>query len=166
MGRTTQHLNDRIKQHVPRSILTDIATTDRPKRGRPRKTPAQSTPAQPRPAPKPPPQPTRSSARLKEKRQNTSSDLSQDGDTGHDTPAHVTDLDKNKPDSSIHRHLLSSDECRKCYRDSDFSMLYRARSRTHLEVLEAICIALFKPDLCVQKAPANLSLLHDLSLPK
>ena len=39
VGRTLQHLSERIKQHVPLSILSQAARSSRPKRGRPRKHP-------------------------------------------------------------------------------------------------------------------------------
>jgi len=59
---------------------------------------------------------------------------------------------KPEPDSAIHRHLLYNENCRLSYRDLDFSVICRARSRYHLEVLEAVHIALSKPVLCVQKS--------------
>ena len=40
VGRTLQHLNARIKQHVPLSILSHEQKQDRPRRGRPKKTTA------------------------------------------------------------------------------------------------------------------------------
>ena len=39
VGRTLQHLSERIKQHVPLSLLSQAARLSRPKRGRPRKHP-------------------------------------------------------------------------------------------------------------------------------
>ena len=39
VGRTLQHLSERIKQHVPLSLLSQAARSSRPKRGRPRKHP-------------------------------------------------------------------------------------------------------------------------------
>ena len=74
-------------------------------------------------------------------------------------------LKKYLSESAVHRHLLSDERCRVSYRDSDFSVLFRARSRAQLEVLESVCIALYKPNLCVQKL-VSFSLLQDLSLSK
>ena len=168
-GRTTQHLGDRVKQHVPRSLLSVEAVSDRPKRGRPRK--CQEPPAaRPQPKPPPPEQPRRS-ARLKEK---TSAAVSSPSQVSRgvsqssvslvsDSANVAVDVDsKIVPESAVHRHLLSSERCRLSYRDSDFSMLFRARSRNHLVVLEAVSIALLRPQLCVQKS-STLSLLSDLS---
>ena len=43
VGRTLQHLSERIKQHVPLSLLSKAARAGRPKRGRPRKHPLPTT---------------------------------------------------------------------------------------------------------------------------
>ena len=111
---------------------------------------------------------------MRNKRQDTSSDVLLNGDvgrdTGHDIGLREKEADKGSAEkylseSAVHRHLLSDERCRVSYRDSDFSVLFRARSRAQLEVLESVCIALYKPNLCVQKL-VSFSLLQDLSLSK
>ena len=54
--------------------------------------------------------------------------------------------------SSVYNHLVSSTDC--CtYSDSCFSVLCRARHGylLQLQVLEAVCQRIHKPNLCVQK---------------
>ena len=67
-------------------------------------------------------------------------------------PPKPPDKSKPEPDSAIHRHLLGSVYCRLSYRDLDFSVVCRARSSFHLQVLKAVHIAMSKPVLCVQKS--------------
>ena len=58
--------------------------------------------------------------------------------------------------SSEYQSVIANDislnvECAKLYSDNFFSVLSRARSRKHLEVLESVFIHIQCPDLCVQK---------------
>ena len=70
----------------------------------------------------------------------------------------------NSNQTAVHRHVLSSEECRLSYRDSDFTVVCRARSLKHLEILEAVHIGLSHPSLCVQKSSVvSLSLLSNLN---
>ena len=57
----------------------------------------------------------------------------------------------NKP--SVYNHLVSSTDCCRTYSDSCFSVLCRARHGylLQLQVLEAVCQRIHKPNLCVQK---------------
>jgi hypothetical protein len=53
--------------------------------------------------------------------------------------------------TAIGQHLGESDMCRKNYDDNRFTILTRARTPHHLNVLEAIFIQTLKPILCIQK---------------
>ena len=48
-------------------------------------------------------------------------------------------------DSAIGEHLLTINTCRTSYEDDCFSVLHRARDKIHLNVLEAIYIAINRP---------------------
>ena len=96
VGKTCQHLSERIKQHVPRHLLPATAHDQQKRRGRPPK------------------------------------------------------LDKIYQ-SAIASHLAEDSRCREQYSDSDFTILARARSRHHLNVLETVFIHVLEPVLCRQK---------------
>ena len=152
IGRTSQRLTDRIKQHVPRGVLTSEAGKNRPQRGRPRtkqrtEQPGKgaSTATTTATTTSRSPTPKRRSARLREK------DKTRDVTTERPPPK-PPDKSIPQPDSAIHRHLLGSENCRLAYRDLDFSVVCRARSSYHLQVLEAVHIVMSKPVLCVQKS--------------
>ena len=51
-------------------------------------------------------------------------------------------------DLAIGEHLLSINSCRTRYQDDGFSVQHRARSKIHLNILEAIYIFLNHPSLC------------------
>ena len=53
--------------------------------------------------------------------------------------------------SAIARHLSLNEECARAYCDDCFSVLPRARSRHHLEVLKSVYILVQRLDLCGQK---------------
>ena len=55
--------------------------------------------------------------------------------------------------SSVYNHFVSSTDCCRTYSDSCFSVLCRARHGylLQLQVLEAVCQRIHKPNLCVQK---------------
>ena len=51
-------------------------------------------------------------------------------------------------DSAIGEHLLTINSCRTRHEDGCFSVLHRARNKSHLKFLEAICISMNRPSLC------------------
>ena len=53
-------------------------------------------------------------------------------------------------DSAIGEHLLTINNCRTRYEDACFSVLHRARNKSHLKFLEAIYISMNRPSLCRQ----------------
>ena len=53
--------------------------------------------------------------------------------------------------SSIAKHLALKSSFQNVCDDYGFSVLSRGRSKYHLEVLEALYISKYQPDLCVQK---------------
>jgi len=65
--------------------------------------------------------------------------------------------------SAIGQHLASHPECLEGYRDSQFTVLCRARSFRHLKVLEAVFIHVHDPDLCKQKNNVTALNLYDNS---
>ena len=62
-------------------------------------------------------------------------------------------------DSAISEHLLTINSCRTSYEDDCFSVLHRAREKIHLNVLEAIYIAINRPPLGRQLSSHILNIL-------
>ena len=58
--------------------------------------------------------------------------------------------------SAIGEHLLSTNSCRTNYQDDWFSLLLRARSKIHLNILKAICIFVDRPSLNRQRTNHDL----------
>ena len=66
------------------------------------------------------------------------------------------------PSSSIGAHIWDDVNCGKNYSDDMFSILHRASTEHQLRVLEAICISIRKPSLCLQRDFSNtLKLIVD-----
>ena len=64
------------------------------------------------------------------------------------------DKNLNKPtnrSSAIAEHLLKNLDYANNYRDSNFSIISKARSEYHLNVLESLFIKTLKPNLCKQQ---------------
>ena len=55
-------------------------------------------------------------------------------------------------DSAIACHLAANKTCSRRYEVGDFSVLTRARTKNHLNVLEAVYISVLNPVLCKQKS--------------
>ena len=107
VGKTSQRLGDRIKQHVPRHIINETEPGKK-RRGRPPK--ERSNPGE-----------------------------------GYQ--------------SAIAEHLAINAACRQLYDDRDFKIISRGRTKSHLNVLEAMYIYVMNPVLCKQKMyVTNLSL--------
>ena len=53
--------------------------------------------------------------------------------------------------SAITQHLADNEQCRQSYSDEHFTVLSRARSKFHLDVLGAAFIHTLRPVLCRQK---------------
>ena len=63
--------------------------------------------------------------------------------------------------SSVARHLVQHDLCARAYDDTSFRVLSYARSKHHLEIMEAMYIRSRKPELCTQKqSVTTLRLFH------
>ena len=134
VGRTTQRLGERIRQHIPAEMTNHVATHAvspvRKKRGRPRK----SSPTT-----------LRRSQRLAQKEQVLSA-------VKPDLPA--VQMAICKSDSAITRHLKSSTSCLNAVCgdvNGCFKILAGGRNLYHLSILEALFIARLKPGLCAQK---------------
>ena len=64
-------------------------------------------------------------------------------------------------DSAIACHLAANKTCSRRYEVGDFSVLTRARTKNHLNVLEAVYISVLNPVLCKQKSfVTNLTLFQ------
>ena len=61
-------------------------------------------------------------------------------------------------DSSVAKHLAANPLCRATYLDTDFSVVTRGRSFSHLQVLEALYIRKLSPPLCAQTKVKTLKL--------
>ena len=154
VGRTLQHLNARIKQHVPRYLLLSEVRSSRPRRGRPPKISAPVARDEPTPAVD-----TGCDSMLKnEVRRSLRLRNVKKCDrlvNGCDNTDSATKTNQ----SSIAKHLSMNIECAKAYYDDCFSVLSRARSCRHLEVLESVYIHVQRPNLCVQKETVKPLLL-------
>eukprot|EP00117_Sycon_ciliatum_P035965 scpid105321/ scgid27149/ len=53
--------------------------------------------------------------------------------------------------STVFLHSLSHHKCLQFFDHLSYSVVCRAPFSKHLKVLEALCISLYKPDLCKQK---------------
>ena len=108
VGKTSQHLSERIRQHVPRHLVEPAPDpSQKRKRGRPPKLKVSPSDYQ----------------------------------------------------SAIACHLAANDRCREKYCDGSFSILARARSQQHLNVLESMYIRRLNPVLCKQKMSVTNLLL-------
>ena len=65
-------------------------------------------------------------------------------------------------DLAIGEHLLTINSCRTIYEDDCFSVLHGARDKIHLNVLEAIYIAINRPLLCRQLGSHILNILREV----
>ena len=70
----------------------------------------------------------------------------------------ASDVDVESLQSSIAKHLALKSSCQNVCDGSGFSILSRGRSKYHSEVLEALYISKYQPDLCVQKNVLALNL--------
>ena len=64
--------------------------------------------------------------------------------------------------SAISEHSLARNSCRTNYQDDCFSVLHRARDKIHLNVLEAIFIAIDRPSLCRQLSSHILNIFGEI----
>ena len=65
-------------------------------------------------------------------------------------------------DSAIGKYLLTINPCTTSYEDDCFSFLHRARDKIHLNVLEAIYIAINDPPLCRQLSSHILNIFWEV----
>ena len=65
-------------------------------------------------------------------------------------------------DSAIGEHLHTMNSCRTCYEDDYFSVLHRARNKSHLKILVAIYISMNFPCLCRQLNNRILNMFGEL----
>ena len=77
--------------------------------------------------------------------------------SGRLTPGHSEAMD-----SANGEHLLTINSCRTSYEDDSFSVLHRAREKSHLKFLEAIYISINRPSLCGQLNNHILNILGEL----
>ena len=143
VGRTAQQLEERIRQHVPVSLVAKATCHNQQE---PPKKPMEAKHTMV----------LRSQSRGAAEKKTTSEDEASDDEASDDGA-----LEIRKSDSGITRHLKESAECRdkvcpkykllKC-----FTILAKARNFSHLGFLEAIFIARRSPVLCSQK---NLSVV-------
>ena len=56
-----------------------------------------------------------------------------------------------KNDSAVTKHLKGNPECIPLEPERCFTVLARARNKSHLDVLEAVFIRTLSPDMCQQK---------------
>ena len=180
VGRTLQHLDARIRQHVPLSLLSSEQRASRPRRGRPSRMKDGKLPeggAEPDLLTKddepsngggkvsasvkevPPDSGVKRRGRPRKVREDENVDKKKDVRRSKrlavqceaDGVKQCVELCCDDYVSSIAKHLVSSDECRRSYADDSFSVLSHVRSLSHLKVLEAVYISSTCPVLCKQK---------------
>ena len=139
IGRTSQRLSERIKQHIPESLLPSVNVQRRA--GRPRKV----TRAMDSQTPPDDSVASRTRSRTARKREKPPDHVTSDQAT--------IQLAVSGASSAITKHLSVSPTCLESVEpvEGRFSILSRARDLQHLQVLEAVYIAQRKPELCVQK---------------
>ena len=154
VGRTLQHLNACIKQHVPRHLLFSEVRNSRPRRGRPPKISAPVARDEPTPT-------VDTGCDCLLKNEVRMSLRSRNGKTcdGFVNGCDNTDSAARTYQSSTAKHLSMNIEYAKAYCDDCISFLSRARSCRHLEVLESVHIHVQRPNLCVQKETVKPLLL-------
>ena len=59
--------------------------------------------------------------------------------------------ERKAPDSAIGEHLVANVGCLNAYDRKQFTVLTVARTQSRLDMLEALLIKKFQPDLCKQK---------------
>ena len=138
VGKTTQRLGDRMKQHIPDSLVQLVQPTVPPVRrdrgGPPRKQPTDDTCVRD----------LRRSERINAAR------------SFPPTPLETIrpEIVEGKSDFAITKHVKLSPDCLRSVCSnvlSHFSVEARMSSKSHLNVLEAIFITRLKPELCLQK---------------
>ena len=173
VGKTSQRLNARIRQHVPLHLLLSSARSTRPTRGRPRKTPT-AEPSEGCPQALSTKRVSRPRACKAQPAHNEPSNVTQTEDmiappapaakrvcpprackstpVGPCKSSMISDTeDAAHYQSSIAKHLASNRDCAMSYDDSSFRVVHVCKSRYSLGVLEALYIRSLSPDLCVQK---------------
>ena len=157
VGRTLQCLSARIRQHVPLHLLPSSARSLRPKRGRPRKMAAGNEQAvcvislkgvDEEPATslrRGPPRKCKTSSATPASQPVHTTQSSDQGQVASVTAPPRT------YQSAIARHLVENEPCRAMYDDRAFNVLCRGRNKRHLEILEAVFIHTYSPELCMQK---------------
>ena len=150
VGRTAQHLGERIGQHVPNDLVVaaNIDVKEVSSRGRSKGNELLPVSANPDPRPQPVALRTRSKACVAALTVPYQQDLSGLSKT-------LAALQERKTDTAITRHLKNSPACLSAVCADvtrRFSILARARNACHLATLEAIFIARKKPELCNQKS--------------
>ena len=141
VGRTSLRLSERMKQHVPESLLAldghDIPLRGR---GRPRKTDQTCAAA--------------ANSVSSRTRSRTAATVKAANTTMREGDKELALTTKVRTDTAIGRHLKESTSCRQtvCRNvKSHFRILSVARSADHLQILEAEYIACLQPALCSQK---------------
>ena len=154
IGRTLQHLGARIRQHVPLHLLPSSVQSSRPRRGRPPKRTVQSVSSGDKSTVcEPSDEPGADRVRRSTRQRPTDESSTSQSSTGRDPDDYQ---------STIAKHLVQNPDCLSKYSDSCFSVVSRGRSKSHLEVLEAVHISLCNPSLCVQKKFVSILKLFPL----
>ena len=162
VGRTTLRLGERMGQHIPielvESVLPSVGGDGKRGRGRPRKNPEGNSVCQaPLTSGDNVSARTRSKSRLSKAFDQAKPTTEIRQDPQQEVPVSSTLLtvtSKCKEDTAITCHLKQSTSCLigVCQNvKQHFGILAKARNLQHLQILEAIFIALRKPKLCVQK---------------
>ena len=166
VGRTTQRLGDRVRQHVPVETARLVTEQESPKKrkcGRPRKNGGLqggviqcdfsvenegATPTSQVSGP-------RRSKRLREKMADKSDGAQQRKEDEEIKPGVMAmRCNATGGDSAITKHLKSSVACLKGVCADvmgHFKVITRARNKVHLSILEALLIGRLQPKLCAQK---------------
>ena len=155
VGRTAQRLEERIKQHIPASLISAAESQKtKPKKKekkKNKKNKKKTTTKTKRTAN----QGGDSADGGSQEKNVTSTTTEQDGDSTCANGENRKALKVSKSDSGITRHLKTSSHCREAVGKSNitapFKVIARARNASHLGFLEALLIGRHAPALCAQK---------------
>ena len=148
VGRTSQRLEERIKQHIPARLVkvAESQKAEPKKKGKKKRKKKKKKTTENQGS---------ASAEGGNQGKNVTLTTEQGDDSACESDANQQVLKVAKSDSGITRHLKTSSKCRDVVCRSNFTsrfkVIARARNASHLGILEALFIERYTPELCAQK---------------
>ena len=156
VGRTAQRLEERIKQHIPASLISAARSQKtKPKKKEKKKTKKNKRKKTTTKTKKTANRGDDSADGGSQEKNVTLTTTEQDGDSTCANGGNRNVLKVSKSDSGITRHLKTSSQCREAVCKSNvtarFQVIARARNASHLGFLEALFIGRHAPALCAHR---------------